>query len=208
MSKVTQTCQFAKNKLYREHYRRTIKGVVVLAMTAVALTLVLTYLSVSKEQPDYYATTTTGELIPLHSLSQPVITNKTLLQWASLAARSAFNLDFVHSSAQLKTASANFTSAGWEQFLKAMAESHMISDVTDKKLQMSAVVSQAPVILNQAIVSGRYTWRVQMPLLVTYVSASETRQQHLLVTMDIQRVPVLSAAKGILISDFYTNVDS
>ena len=209
MSKETQTLspslEFSKNKLYCDHYRPTIKGVVVLAATAVAFTFILSYLSVSKEQPSYYASTTNGELIPLHSLSEPVITNKTLLQWASFATRAAFNLDFVHTQSELQDSSAYFTPAGWGKFMQAMNAADVLADVQNKKLQVSAVVADTPVIVNQAILHGRYTWRVQLPLLVTYTSASETTKQHMLITMDVQRVPVLSAPQGILISDFYAN---
>lgn len=194
---------FEKNNLYRDHYRRALKFVVMLSVSAVILTAVLAYQCLRTPTLKYYATTTEGRVIPLYSLSQPVITNSYLLQWASLAARGAFNLDFTHYQAQMAQAKPYFTSDGWQKFSAAMKSSGLLDTVINKKLIMSAVVAKAPVILFRGVVQGRFTWRIQLPLLVNFESASENSSaQHWLVTMNIQRVPTLTAPKGIEISDF------
>jgi len=202
MSKAKHELEAQKNILYRDHYRRTIKGIVAMSVITIALTAVLVVLMVTREQPKYFATMTTGRVVPMHSLSQPVITNKYLLQWASLATRTAFNIDWVHYDTQLQTAKSDFTSSGWSQFMSAMNSSGLLTTVKDKKLQMTAVVSGTPVIINTGVVHGRFTWRVQLPVLVTFNSASMSRESHWMVTMNIQRISTLDAYKGIQISDF------
>jgi len=175
---------------------------VAMSVVSIILTVVLIGLIISQEQPSYYATTTTGEVIPMHSLSEPVITNKYLLQWAGLATRSAFNVDWVHYQTQLQTAKSDFTPSGWKKFMTAMNHSGLLSTVKDKKLEMSAIVSSPPVILRTDVLHGRFTWRVQLPILVTFSSASQTRESHWMITMNIQRISTLNAYKGIQISDF------
>lgn len=202
MSNISNKYSPEQNFLYRDHYRRMVKGIIVMSVVAVILMLVLGGLLLSTPQPKYYATTTAGEVVPMHSLSQPVITNDYLLQWASLATRTAFNLDFVHYQSQLNSAQSDFTSSGWTQFTKAMKDSGLLDTVLDKKLEMSAVISGPPVILSTAVIHGRFTWRVQLPVLVTFSSASATTQARWLVTMNIQRISTLDAYKGIQISDF------
>ncbi len=192
-----------KNNQYRDKYRRTLGLLLAMAAVCVTLTMILTYLSVSTKKPKYFATTTAGVVIPMHSLSEPVVTSKYLLQWAALATRTAYNLSFVGYQDQLKKAEPFFTPNAWQQFLTALKGSDgLLKTVESRKLQMSAVVSGAPVILNSGEVHGRFTWRIQLPLLVTFTSANETTKTKLLVTMNISRVPVLSAPKGIQISDF------
>lgn len=190
------------NKFYRDHYRRTISVLLVFSVVAVALSLILGLMSLTRKQPKYYATTTSGIIVPLHSLSEPVITQKYLLQWAEIAARTALNLDFVNYGSQLKRAKPFFTSGGWSSFNKALKSSNMLATVIDQKVRMSAVVSGAPVIQSQAIVHSRYTWRIQMPLLITFNSASQESKMRVVVTMNISRVPVLGSPQGIQISDF------
>ncbi len=67
---------------------------------------------------------------------------------------------------------------------------------------VSAVATKAPVILQKGILNGRFAWRVQMPLLVTYQSANEFSQANNVVTMLISRVSTLNSPRGIGISQF------
>lgn len=191
---------------YRDHYRNTVKWLGVFGVLAVVLALILGYMSVTREQANYYASTTTGEVIPLHSLSEPVITQAHMLQWSALAVRAAYNLDFANYKQQLNAAQQYFTPSASDKFQQALKDEDLLSTVVDQKLDMSAVVTGAPVVLNTAVLNGRFTWRVQMPILVTFNSASETRKLHLTVTMNVQRVPSLSAPSGIQVSDFFSQM--
>lgn len=202
MSNDAQQVEFSKNTFYRDQYRRVVKLLVFFSMTAIGLAAVLFYMTMRPGQPKYYATTTSGLVISLHSLSEPVITKKYLVQWASLATRQVMNIEFASYQSNLKDAKAYFTPSGWNAFNKALKSSGLLNAVTGKKLDMSAVVSGTPVILNSGDYNGRYTWRIQMPVLVTFTSASAVQHHKMIVTMNIQRVPVLSAPKGIEISNF------
>lgn len=191
-----------KNNFYRDNYRRALFILMIMILICLAFSVILSYQILSTPKAKYYATTTTGNVIPLYSLSMPVVTNNYLLQWAGLAARACYNLDFVHYPRQLKTASAYFTSSGWSALVNAMKASGVLKSLQKNKLYMNAVVSGPAVILDEEIIHGRYSWRVQLPLLVTYTSANENRKAGFLVTMDIMRVPVLNAEKGIQINNF------
>lgn len=202
-----QQIEFAKNEGYRDNYRTTIKWLAVMSVVCVGLTAVLAYLSMTMRDTRYYATTSTGVVTPLHSLNEPVVTDKYMLQWSALAVRSLFNLDFVHYQEQLDQAKTNFTAAGWKNVDDALKTSGFLASITDNKLEANAVISGPAVVLNTAVYHGRYTWRVQMPVLVTYTSASESKRTRFMVTMNVQRVPVLNAYKGIQISDFEVSYD-
>lgn len=202
MGKVSQKYSSERNLLYRDHYRRTVQAIITMSIVGGILAVILGGLIIATPQPKYYATTTVGQVIPMHSLSEPVITNDYLLQWASLATRMAFNIDFVNYQKQLVKAKADFTPSGWDKFMNAMNKSGLLKTVEGKKLQMSAVVSGSPVILSTAVIHGRFTWRVQLPILVTFTSASASSQSTWLVTMNIERISTLDAYKGIQINDF------
>lgn len=202
MSKSNHNNAFEGNHLYRDQYRRTIKGIVMMSLVTVALAVILVGLIIASPQPKYYATTTSGQVVPMHSLSEPVVTNSYLLQWASLSVRTAFNIDFVNYDSQLDQAKSDFTSSGWSKFIDAMNKSGLLDTVKSKKLEMSAVVDGTPVIINTAIIHGRFTWRVQLPILVTFTSASASSKSYWIVTMNVQRISTLDAYKGIQINDF------
>lgn len=202
MNAKTEQLVLEENNLYRDSYRRTLSVLTIMIVVCMVLSAVLAYQVVETPKPNYYATTTTGRVAPLQPLSMPVVTHHYLLQWASLATRSAYNLNFVDYQKQLKNSSAYFTPDGWQSLMSAMKDSGVLTSLKENKLYMSAVVSGTPVILDEKLVEGRYTWRIQLPLLVTYTSASEARKLQYVVTMDVMRVPVLDAEKGIQINNF------
>lgn len=73
---------------------------------------------------------------------------------------------------------------------------------------MSAVATGAPVILDRGLISGVYKWKVQIPLLITYESASTNISQPVVATMLVTRVSTLDTPKGIAIDAFYMSEQS
>lgn len=202
MTQETQELEFESNQLYRGHYRVALGGVILMSIVTIILTGILVSLTFFTPQPKYFATTTTGVEVPLHSLSEPVITKPYLLQWASLATRKAYNLSFDSYQKQINAVKPFFTPNGFAKLKEALKKSGLLDEVINKKLVMSAVVDGDPVIVKEYKLHGAHTWEVQLPLLVSFESASENRKIHTVVGLRIQRVPVLSAEKGIQISDF------
>lgn len=194
--------RYQKNSLYQDHYRMALGGTIFMGILCACLTALFIMMVFTEAQPKYYATTTTGEVIPLQPLSEPVVTHTYLLQWASLATRAAYNLDFTNYKSQLQAASPYFTPDGFQKLQQAFTSSGLLDTLVQKKLIMTAIVSGDPVIIRDFVLYGRHNWTVQLPLLVSFESASEHQRVHALVTMRIQRVPVLDAEKGIQISDF------
>lgn len=206
MKSMSQKVEQQKNYLYRDSYRWVLATLVVMIALSAVLAGAVSYMAIFRDQPKYYASMTTGQVVPLRALDEPVVTNQYVLEWASLATRKAFNLDFVNYKKQLEDASVYFTSSGWKAFLKALDDSGLLPIVQEKKLLMNAIASGSPVILYNGIVNGRYTWRMQLPLLVTFGSASEQRQVSLVISLIVSRVSVLDTSQGILVTGFEANL--
>lgn len=202
MSTGYQELAFRKNELYRNNYRRMIKWVVRMLFLTVILAATLSWMTIRRPQPMYYAAVTNGQVLQMHSLSEPVITDKFIVSWSALTARRVFNLSFVNYQDNLNVVKDRFTPGGWEKMQDALNSSGLIQNMVNNKLIVSSVVSGSPVILARMVVNGRFTWRVQMQMLVKYTSASEQSQENLVVTMNIQRIPTLDSAQGIQINDF------
>jgi intracellular multiplication protein IcmL len=135
-------------------------------------------------------------------LDQPNLSTASLLQWANTAAVAAFTFNFVNYRQELQAASEFFTPEGWNAYLQSLQDSDNLVAVIQKKLVVSAVATGAPIINQSSVVSGRYTWQVQMPLLVTYQSLSQITQQSLMVNMVITRISTLDSPRGIGIAQF------
>ncbi|WED43625.1 type IVB secretion system apparatus protein IcmL/DotI [Legionella cardiaca] len=191
-----------RNSFYRDGQRKIIVALLLSILINFVLGSLLFYLLTHPPAPKYFATSINGRITPLYPLNEPNQSDSAVLQWANQAAIAAFTYNFVNYREELQASSGFFTADGWSQFLNALQESNNLDAVKAKKLIVSAVATRAPIILQKGILNGRYSWRVQMPILVTYQSASEFSQQNNVVTMLITRVSTLNSPRGIGISQF------
>lgn len=191
-----------RNDFYRDNYRRIITILLLAAVIIFGLASTLIYMILNPPPPRYIAMYPDGRLLPLIPLSQPNMSSSALLQWANSAAIAAYTYSFVNYRSELQAASEFFTPDGWRAFLDQLKTNGNLDAVIDKKLIVSAVATQAPFILEEGELNGRYTWKVQMGMLITYQSASQVAPQQVVVTLLIQRLSPLSSPKGIGISQF------
>jgi intracellular multiplication protein IcmL len=191
-----------RNKFYKDSQRKVILALLVALAVNAILGFMLFYVVTHPPEPKYFATSINGRITPLFPLNEPNQSDSAVLQWANQAAIAAFTYNFVNYREELQASSGFFTAEGWTQFLTALQQSNNLDAVKAKKLIVSAVATRAPIILQKGILNGHYAWRVQMPILVTYQSASEITHQNNVVTMLITRVSTLNSPRGIGISQF------
>lgn len=186
-----------RNGFYRDNYRRIVLILILSILVNLGLAGIVYYQVTNPPAPKYFATTINGRITPLQPLNQPNQSDAAVLQWANQAAIAAYTYNFVNYRQQLQSASAFFTAQGWTDFVSALRDSNNLDAVRSKKLIVSAVATAAPIVLRKGLLDGRYAWRVQMKLLVTYQSASEFVQERNTVTMLIRRVSTLNSPRGI-----------
>lgn len=191
-----------RNKFYKDSQRKVIFALLIAIIVNLVLGSMLIYIITHPPAPKYFATSINGRITPLFPLDQPNQSDSAVLQWANQAAIASFTYNFVNYRDELQASSGFFTAEGWDQFLNALQQSNNLDAVKAKKLIVSAVATRAPIILQKGVLNGSYSWRVQMPILVTYQSASEFTQQNNVVTMLITRVSTLNSPRGIGISQF------
>lgn len=191
-----------RNDFYRDGQRKLMVALSLSVVVNVIMVFLLSYLLTHPPTPKYFATSINGRITPLFALNAPNTSDNAVVQWASEAASASYSYNFVNWRSELEAASSFFTAEGWSQFTTALLDSNNLEAVKAKKLVVSAVVTGAPVILQKGLLNGRYSWRIQMPLLVTYQSASELSQQSLNVTMLVTRVDTLNSPKGVGIAQF------
>lgn len=140
------------------------------------------------------------------SVNQPNMPAISLLVWANEAAVTAYSYDFVHYRKELQTASQYFTPEGWKKFKEALDKSGNLDTVISKKLVVSAVATGVPVILEQGVNTGKYFWKVEMPMLVTYQNNSFIKNQNLVATMLVVRTPKNIGTRGLGIEQFVVKI--
>lgn len=191
-----------RNNFYRDNYRRIVLALLVLLFTVILLVGVVFYQIYNRPNPQYFAVSTDGRIMQLYPLSQPMLSPSELLQWAHRVAIAAYTYNFVNYRDALQELQNNFTPAGWRYFEDALKASRNLEMVIAKKLVVSAVATGTPVILDQAVIDGRHSWKVQIPLLVSYQSPNEQTQRPVMVMMIISRVPTVDMPKGVAVVSF------
>ena len=178
--------------------------VMLLAVINIALVVSAGYMLATKDESvDYYAVTCDSDPIKLNSLSTAMVSAKQLLQWANVAAVAAYNYNFVNWRQRMDELRPYFSAQGWESFYPSFSE-QQVGPMVAKKTMVSAVAIDVPVIEQRGVLQGRYTWRVAVPLLVSYQTASVKTQEKILVRMVISRVPVVQTPRGIAVMQFHT----
>ena len=191
-----------RNNFYRDNYRRVVIALLLMILVNIALAGVLIYQITHPAPPQYFATTTEGKIIPLSPLSEPMADNAEILQWATDAARSLYNYSFVNWRGQLQIASDNFTPEAWDAYQQQLKDSRNLETVIAEKSVVSAEPTGAPVILNQGVINGRYSWKLKLPMLINY-QGTRTHQQPVEMVMLISRVPILNTPRGYAIAQLY-----
>lgn len=191
-----------RNNFYRDNYRRVMKLLLIMSLVMVILVLTMAYLFTHRPEPKYFATTQSGRVLQLVPLSNPMLSTEALLSWASQVAMGSYTYNFANFRQKIQMQENNFTSDAWQQFLVQLKDSGNLQAVDQRKINVSAVVSGAPVVVYQGMLDGRYAWKVQVPLLVTFVSASDRFQKNYMVTMVVVRVSTVQNQNGVAVAQF------
>lgn len=125
-----------------------------------------------------------------------------VLVFANEAAVSAYSYNFVTYQQNLQTASHYFTPKGWKDFQNALIKSGNLKAIIDKKMVVSAVAISSPVILDEGIINGKYTWVVQIPMLVNYQTAWESHTQKVIIKLNVVKIPAYIGMRGLGVETF------
>ncbi|MGD9153602.1 MAG: type IVB secretion system apparatus protein IcmL/DotI [Gammaproteobacteria bacterium] len=189
-----------RSNFYRDSYRKVTAALLGAIIIIIALAGIVIFLIVSRPTPKYFATTDSGRIIPLIPLDQPNLSESNVLQWASQALISIYSFDFLHYQRSFQENRKYFTASGWQSFMNALEQAKTIQTVKDQRLIVSAVLNGTPIISNQYIIGGRYTWEAQIPLLISY-QGTNSYSDNILATLKIQRVSTLDNQYGIGITE-------
>jgi len=193
----------SKNNFYRISYPKMLRLLVLMTLICLALLTGIGLRILYPHQAEYYRILPGNQNDPMLVLESPIVSKGEILRWASQAVITVYNFDFNNWQMRIQDASGLFTTNGFTRFQDALKLDGVLTGIVEQKLQVTAVVTDAPVIIAEGYLAGRYTWKVNMPVLLTYTSSSEVRQRSILVTMLIARIPVLDSPRGYAIEQFY-----
>ncbi|ODN41467.1 type IVB secretion system apparatus protein IcmL/DotI [Piscirickettsia litoralis] len=174
-----------RNDFYKDNFRRTTLILLISILINTFLTVALIISMNTRPKPKYFATTSNGQLIQLHPLSNPVLNDSAVINWLSDIISNINSLDFLNYRTQVQEKRKYFTKYGWDQYLKAFKP--IIKKVRENKYVVRAVVTDVPIVLTKGKVGGTYSWRLQVPMIITYQKGDSKDTQKVIWTVLVQR---------------------
>lgn len=207
MSEMNDSYELVTNR--REFYRdrsRTMMLAFILSFLANVLLAAAAFFFVFFPPPaQFIVAYSDGRLVPVQPLNEAVRSNPQIIAFASNAVATVNSFDFVNFQTQLQNAAEYFTFDGFSSFKNQLEKSGNVEYVRTNRLVSTATPSQVPQIVDQAVINGRYTWKIRVPILIKYTGPNISRNVSQIVTMLVQRAPFSEVPNGVGIVQYVAN---
>jgi hypothetical protein len=194
---------------YRDGFRLLL-GLLLLLSGVLATSLGLNvYLFAVQPPPRYFVQTADHQLVGVVPLNEPSFSDERITQWATEAVLQANHWNFADYREALQAAcNRYFTPAGCQEYRDALIRIGNLESVKTKRLTVRAVVVKPPLILNKVLQdqTQRFTWHLQMEVLISYLSSAEQTAQSLIVTVVVVRRPLAEYEQGVGIEKYVASV--
>ncbi|MBY0377870.1 MAG: DotI/IcmL/TraM family protein [Gammaproteobacteria bacterium] len=160
-------------------------------------------------EPDYFQVKITEnqqkQFTPLRVLSHRIFSRDALLLWLEEVVGDIYTFNAINYQQKFNEILSNdFTAEGADSFRQALENSQLIKQVTTQQLNLTGLVAGQPVTLQQGPLLGVYSWKIQMPVLLTFESASEVTTKRIIVTVLAIQATTQQSPNEVLISQFWS----
>jgi intracellular multiplication protein IcmL len=195
-----------KQAFYKKYFGALLMAVLVLTCSNVMLAGGFIWAKNQKVDRQYFSTEQgTGRFTRILPMSEPHLDDASLSNWVRDCVTETNTYDFVNYQKQLMVAKGCYTDSGWEQFEAALAKAGTLDTVKKERLVASAVVTGAPVVLQQGMFNGAYAWQMQLPMTVTYQGGSSGQgvyNQNVLLKILVVNVPSYVSKEAVGIAQY------
>lgn len=195
------TLIFTRNVFYRRLYHLALATFALFIIIIACLSGLLFYIVSNPSQPIYFATDAISRLMKFVPLDRPNMSAEDVGKWAAESVEAAYSYDYVNYRSELQNAQKYFTNYGWRNYMKALQASNNLVALTQRQMIVRAKIIETPKLTKQGVLSGRYAYRFEMPVLVTYLlppyDANSRFSNALNVTVLLRREPVLQSYQGL-----------
>lgn len=136
-------------------------------------------------------------------LTEPILVRPKLFIWANHVVTTIYSFNFTNADVHFPKLKHLFTETGWQSFEQAVEASGIVDAVKSKRLIVSAVAKQPPVLIQMGIENGVFTHDVHIVIYVEYVNSATKIKQEMDIDLKVVRVKRSNAAPwGIAIEQF------
>jgi len=195
------------NRLDRKN-RIFFRTVIAATIVIIGLMIAIFWKIRNPEEPRYFQVKIDQgqkQFTPLQALNGRLFSRQDLLMWVQEVVGNVYTFNAITYKQKFDYLLANdFTSDGASSFRQTLDDSQLLNQVITQQVNLTGLVSGQPVILQQGSLMGQYTWKVQMPVLLTFENANQKSTKRILVTVLIVNVPTQQSPQAIAIKEFWS----
>ena len=195
---------WARNNYYRDGFRIlvrvvNIQAIIILAMTA----FFYFYVKTAKNEDQFFAEALEGKKMQMVGLDLPNMGKTAVENWVSQAVTQIMTFGFNDIDERFAFSRENFTPDGWTHFQKAMAGSSLITNVIKSQQIITTVLKAPPVLLQEGIINGKYSWVFELQILMTFRAGSVQQASAKTVRAVVEQVPTSANPNAVGIGEWY-----
>jgi len=204
---IAKECEITlKNHYVRDHILLLTIILVLQICLSVSLGGFIVYHSLSIPQPIIFQATANKQIIAAAPLDAPSMNSAAILNWAVEAVRVMYSFNYHSIEMHPARISPYFDKRGLDRFFTIMDEDPNLKLVKSDKLIVSIKAIEAPKIITEGKIDGRYAWRISLPMAIRYESALIARHQEIKIDLYVWRVPETEAPIGVKITNLNLEV--
>jgi intracellular multiplication protein IcmL len=186
---------------YKDRYRSVLMLTLVLVpFVLVSMSLNIFLLFFNQKPPKYFAATPDLRLVEMVSTDVPLISQAGLLNWSTEVVSSTLTLDFLNWRKQLMSVKKHYFKDTFNGLVANLKSSDILTLIESQRLNLKSIVQQSPVVINEGMLSGTYSWNIQFPILLSYESSKGVQNtQNLIVQILVQRTSTIDHPQGVKI---------
>lgn len=168
--------------------------------TALFSSIVAFYAATTEAKNNYFSVEKDHSFTKLIPLSQPNQSDVAVSNWLTRALTDTFDFSYFNMKSHLnKTTMLYFTDNGRSELLKALENSGNFSAIEQRKLIVSLVTKDTPLVIKKTRPGRRqqFLWKLQVPSILTYRNESKVYSDNLLITVTVARQSLFSSSTGL-----------
>lgn len=157
-------------------------------------------------KPIIFQATERKQVIRPLPLDDPAMSSAAVLNWVVEAIRVSYSFNYRSINNHIDKISPYFDNRGLTKFFEIVVSEPNMRLVKADKLIVSMHIKEAPKIVREGKINGRYAWRIALPIELRYENSIILKRQELDIDLYVWRVPETEAPIGIKITNFNIKV--
>lgn len=146
-------------------------------------------------EPKYYAAREDGTSLSIVAIREPFLRERQIMNFVREAASRALTLKFSALDDDLAEIRDYFTPDGWVAYRNSLTPT--LETAVKSRINITTIASNPVITRTGPNDNGDHSWIVQVPLSITYESASAVRTENKIAQIEVVKVPVSIQSRGI-----------